>query len=327
MQRGWRNTYIARGNPDGQMQRRIFRTLGALLIGVLAGQSAAARPAIGAYDDRSDAGADHADRRCTSDGAICITLQNYIPDTCAAIEASATAVALDPHFFARLLWRESRFDPGAVSPAGALGIAQFMPGTAKILGLDDPLNPAKAIHKSARYLAELRGEFGSIGMAAVAYNGGEDRAARFISEGGGLPYETQDYVLAITGLSAEDWRDSPPESLDLSLGKGAEFMPACIELAGSRTVKEFVTPERIWPWGVIIATASSRSGAQRQAQRMSRVLRPVLGSKSVSYVRKKMPGTGRTRHTAQVGWGSRAEAYSFCQRLKSAGGRCIVLKN
>ncbi len=269
----------------------------------------------------------HAERRCTGDGQSCITLAAYIPDTCRTIEQQAQAVGLDPHFFARLLWRESRFDPGAVSPAGALGIAQFMPGTARLVGLDDPLNPAKAIQSSARYLAVLDDRFGSLGLAAVAYNGGEDRAARFVANGGRLPFETQDYVLAITGLTAEDWRESPPDKLDLRLDKARTFQEACVTLAAKRKIKEFTTPDRIWPWGAIVASSTTRAGAQRQASRMESVLRPVLRGKSVGYHRLKLRGRGRYMHTAQVGWDSRAEAYNFCQQLRARGGACMVLKN
>jgi len=52
-------------------------------------------------------------------------------------------------FFARLIWKESRFDIKAVSPAGAQGVAQFMPATAKRRGLADPFDPEQAIPASA----------------------------------------------------------------------------------------------------------------------------------------------------------------------------------
>ena len=70
--------------------------------------------------------------------------------------------------FVRLIWRESRFNPSAVSPKGAQGIAQFMPGTAGERGLLDPLNPVQALPKSAEFLAELRSQFGNLGLAAAA---------------------------------------------------------------------------------------------------------------------------------------------------------------
>ncbi|MDT1060410.1 lytic transglycosylase domain-containing protein [Paracoccus sp. CPCC 101403] len=265
--------------------------------------------------------------RCTDDGRYCISVANYIPDVCTVIERAAGQNGLDPHFFARLLWKESLFEPGAVSPVGAMGIAQFMPGTAEMVGLDDPFNPAKAIAASARYLRSLTDGFGNVGLAAVAYNGGENRAARFISEGGGLPWETQDYVQAITGLTAVSWRDSPAQKTDLRLDKERPFLAACVDLAASRKLREFRTPEHPWPWGVIVATHVSQSGVTNQVSRLNKTLRPILGGKRVSYVRRKVSGGPRKVYTAQIGYSSKTEAFAFCTRLRTFGGRCIVLKN
>ncbi|WP_199258338.1 lytic transglycosylase domain-containing protein [Paracoccus binzhouensis] len=265
--------------------------------------------------------------RCTDDGVYCISAATYVADVCSAIERAAGQNGLDPHFFARLLWKESLFEPGAISPVGAMGIAQFMPGTAEMVGLDDPFNPAKAIAASARYLRKLTDGFGNVGLAAVAYNGGENRAARFIAEGGSLPWETQDYVEAITGRNAWTWRDSPPKALDIRLDKQRSFREACIDLAGSRKLREFQTQDHPWPWGVIVATHPSQSGVSAQVSRLNRQLRPILGGKRVSYVRRKISGGPRKVYTAQIGYSSRTEAYAFCNRLRSVGGRCLVLRN
>ncbi len=272
---------------------------------------------------------DSTTRRCTADGRSCIQAASYVADVCTTIERAATENRLDPNFLARLLWKESLFEPEAISPVGALGIAQFMPGTARLRKLDDPMNPAKAIHASADYLRDLIDGFGSMGLAAIAYNGGEARAARFSNGGHVLPYETQDYVEAITGHNAWAWRDNPPDaaSLDLRLDKDKPFRDACVTLAAKRTLKEFGTPSRVWPWGVIVASHPKQSGAQAQVSRLNRQLRPILGGKRVSYVRKSLSGGTRRIYTAQVGYSSRTEAFAFCNRLKSVGGRCIVLKN
>ncbi|TIQ90880.1 MAG: lytic transglycosylase domain-containing protein, partial [Mesorhizobium sp.] len=61
--------------------------------------------------------------------------QRLLDRVCNLIEAHADQNGLPKDFFARLIWKESRFDPNAVSPVGAEGIAQFMPGTAKLRGL------------------------------------------------------------------------------------------------------------------------------------------------------------------------------------------------
>src|SRR5262245_55321198 len=63
---------------------------------------------------------------------------------------------LPEEFFTRLIWQESRFDPTAVSPAGAQGIAQFMPQTAAMRGLINAFEPLQALRESASYLRELR---------------------------------------------------------------------------------------------------------------------------------------------------------------------------
>ena len=80
----------------------------------------------------------------------------FVADVCRRIEAAAKERDLPPGFLARLIWKESRFDPDAVSPKGASGIAQFMPGTAALRGLEDPFDPRTAIPASAHYLSDLR---------------------------------------------------------------------------------------------------------------------------------------------------------------------------
>ncbi len=79
--------------------------------------------------------------------------KTFAETVCSEIDARATEHALPQSFMARLIWKESLFDPGAVSPKGAQGIAQFMPGTAKRRGLDDPFD-AEA---GARRLRRLSG--------------------------------------------------------------------------------------------------------------------------------------------------------------------------
>ena len=84
------------------------------------------------------------------------------------VAAAAGENDLPVDFFARLIWQESRFDPTAVSRAGAQGVAQFMPATASARGLADPFDPIEAIAHSAKLLRDLRREFGNLGLAAAA---------------------------------------------------------------------------------------------------------------------------------------------------------------
>src|SRR6188472_2995943 len=126
---------------------------------------------------------------------------------CRMIETAATAHNLPVDFFTRLIWQESSFRPHVTSGAGAQGVAQFMPGTAAERRLADPFDPEQAIPKSAELLADLRGRFGNIGLAAAAYNGGPARVEAWLAGRGSLPWETRNYVSAITGRTAEQWAD------------------------------------------------------------------------------------------------------------------------
>src|SRR5271166_1882786 len=138
---------------------------------------------------------------------------NALAILCGIVEDSAKAEGLPVNFFTRLIWRESAFQPHAVSPAGALGVAQFMPGTASERGLADPFDPATAIPASAKLVADLSRRFGNLGLAAAAYNAGPNGLASWLAGHGFMPIETQDYVLAITGHDIEEWRgDKPPAS-------------------------------------------------------------------------------------------------------------------
>src|SRR5687767_9114756 len=78
---------------------------------------------------------------------------------CRALARAAADNGLPIAFLTRLIWLESRFNPNAVSPKGAQGIAQFMPRTASERGLTDPFEPLMALREAASYLRELRTSF------------------------------------------------------------------------------------------------------------------------------------------------------------------------
>lgn len=127
-------------------------------------------------------------------------------EMCQTLATAAQQQELPVGFFVRLIQQESDFDPKAVSPVGAQGVAQFMPETAQEWGLDDPFDPRQALSAAARFLHALHAQFGNWGLAAAAYNAGMNRIQIWVKKGGKLPEETRHYVKVITGFSAEDWK-------------------------------------------------------------------------------------------------------------------------
>jgi soluble lytic murein transglycosylase-like protein len=83
---------------------------------------------------------------------------------CSAIAAVAKANDLPITFFANLIWQESSFRPRTISPAGALGIAQFIPETAVEYGLMNPFEPLHALFAAGKMLRRLNDRFGNLGL-------------------------------------------------------------------------------------------------------------------------------------------------------------------
>ena len=131
--------------------------------------------------------------------------RSFAEAICLSLARASLANGLPIDFFTRLIWQESHFNPRAQSYAGAQGIAQFMPATARAQGLADPFEPFTAIEQSARFLRELRAQFGNLGLAAAAYNSGPGRVRAWLDGRGQLPLQTQAYVQIITGRPAKTW--------------------------------------------------------------------------------------------------------------------------
>ena len=116
-----------------------------------------------------------------------------------AILRSASRWNVSPGLLAAQLMAESGFNPGAVSPAGALGIAQFMPGTARTYGLRDPFDPVASIDAQAHLMSDLLRQFHSVPLALAAYNAGSGAVAACHCI---PPYpETRAYVARILALA------------------------------------------------------------------------------------------------------------------------------
>jgi hypothetical protein len=126
-------------------------------------------------------------------------------ELCRTAASEATANNLPARFFANLIQQESGFRPDVVSPAGAQGIAQFMPPVASSYGLANPFEPVAALQASAKLLADLVEQFGNLGLAAAAYNAGPKRVQDWMDKRRNLPAETRHYVHKITGRPAEHW--------------------------------------------------------------------------------------------------------------------------
>ncbi|MEM6973628.1 MAG: lytic transglycosylase domain-containing protein [Pseudomonadota bacterium] len=243
---------------------------------------------------------------------------------CRLIEASAKQHGLPPAYFARLIWRESRFDARALSPKGAQGIAQFMPGTAKLVGLEDPWDPTQAIPASAAHLADLRRDLGNWGLAAAGYNAGAGRVVKWRSGRSGLPAETRAYVAAITGHEAEWFLKTGREVEPRPLAPDTAFEDACSALPVMRTRAKGIA--RL-PWGAQVAGNVNRGRAVSQGNRVRARFGNLIGGAPTQVVAKRGPRGMRPLWSVQFGARSRAEAARLCRRVKAAGGACIVRKN
>ncbi|HLM13391.1 MAG TPA: lytic transglycosylase domain-containing protein, partial [Reyranella sp.] len=179
-----------------------------------------------------------------------------VDDICRTLAQAATDNELPEEFFTRLIWQESRFDPAAVSPAGAQGIAQFMPQTAAMRGLANAFEPLEALRESAGYLRELRTTFrGNLGLAAAAYNAGPGQVEAWLAGRRRLPFETQAYVRIITGYAAEAWASPTPPQMQASRAPTGE---RCVELAklliDRPQRRRDLKSDPAWgPWGVQLA--------------------------------------------------------------------------
>ncbi len=246
---------------------------------------------------------------------------------CRLIDGAAKAEGLPTSFFTRLIWRESSFRVDVVSHAGAQGIAQFMPGTAKERGLANPFDPESAIPASARLLVDLRNQFGNLGLAAAAYNAGPGRVNGFLT-GGGLPNETRNYVKIITGRTAEDWAEIKRQGVEQPSFPDEPCLKTVASLRKGAPPPAGTIAEIFAPWGVQISGNYSKSVALASFQREAGKYRTVFGDVRPMVVATKVGGLGskvyyRVRLPAQT----RVAANQICDKLRKAGGACLVLPN
>jgi hypothetical protein len=281
---------------------------------------------------------------------------------CRLIEAAAQNNHLPVSFLTRVIWRESSFHPGAVSPVGAMGIAQFMPGTAQERGLANPFDPEEAIPKAAHFLAELRQQFGSLGNAAAAYNAGPARVASWLRGEGDLPTVTYSYMRfvteadppppaptgkAITGKPATNKPGKPTANNDdigtiqaaeeeraaPDIVAAAAAASSCVGIvaelrhdSGTDDDDTFFAP--LSPWGVQLAGNFSKSRALASFERARRRYARVVGDATPMVIGRLLRSRGTRRfYQVRLPAASRQAAESLCARIQSVGGNCVAMRS
>jgi hypothetical protein len=250
---------------------------------------------------------------------------------CRLVDRASSAQGVPVPFLARLIWQESSFRTDVISRAGAQGVAQFMPGTARERGLADPFDPEQAIPAAAALLSDLVRRFGNIGLAAAAYNAGPGRVSNWIQGSGGLPTETRDYVLRITGRSADDWAaaaktgtaaaDPAPQSClqvtaDLRVrGRGLGRASPLLEAA-------------VAPWGVQLAGNFSKELALASYARARQSYAAIIGEIQPMVIGTQLHSRGlRPFYRVRVPAQTRAAADAICGRIRAARGSCMTLRS
>ncbi len=257
---------------------------------------------------------------------------------CQTLQSAALANDLPRGFFARLIWQESRFDAQAVSPAGAQGVAQFMPGTAAWVKLANPFDATEAINKSAEFLRNLRTQFGNWGLAAAAYNAGPKRVQDWLTGRRSLPEETQAYVRIVTGHAAIEWSAARSTEFDLALPMD---LP-CPEIAKLYTNRQGKLPTTenghditqepsvsVPPkpaWGVQLLGNNSQFAALASYFQLQKTYNGVLGSLQPLVIRT-LVGRNSYWYRVRIGANSRNDAEKLCSSLRAVGGSCLVQPN
>ena len=245
---------------------------------------------------------------------------------CPLVESAARADHIPVGLLTRLIWTESRFQARVVSPKGAQGIAQFMPGTAAERGLADPFDPEQAIPKAASLLVDLTRRFGNIGLAAAAYNAGSNRVASWLAGTADLPVETQIYVVMLTGTTAEAWRQ-PRAPTTAAAGLGADESCAAVT-AELRSNEGTDNPPPIASWGVQLAGNFSKAIALASFARAEQRYRGILGDVRPMIVGGVLRSRGwRPFYRIMLPEDSRADADRTCRAIMAIGGACVAIRS
>jgi hypothetical protein len=149
---------------------------------------------------------------------------NANPVIAGMVRRIAREEGIDENQFLALVYQESRFNPCAKSPAGAIGLAQLMPGTASDLGVD-PYDIEQNLRGGARYYKQQLMRYkDNVSLALAAYNAGHGNVEKY----GGIPpfRETQGYVANITGKWLPAFGGSDKSAIPLNYGGGGAYESA-----------------------------------------------------------------------------------------------------
>jgi len=254
---------------------------------------------------------------------------------CRMIDDAARHHDVPADFLTNLFWRESSFRERAVSPRGAQGIAQFMPGTAAERGLANPFDPEQAIPQAARLIADLAARFGNLGLAAAAYNAGPARVERWLASEIGLPAETRSFVRMVTGMAADEWaamaRGGGGRAAPRRPAQSCQTLVATLRLPGrlpAEPDEEPIGEAPFAPWGVQLAANFSKERALASFSRMSERYAKVIGEVHPMVIGTRLRSRGTTAfYRVRVPAGTRAAAEQLCGKIRAAGGACVVLRS
>lgn len=276
----------------------------------------------------------------TAGGATAMTagMESVDHAVCRLIERSAHAAHLPVPFLTRVIWRESSFRAGVVSPVGAQGIAQFMPGTAQERGLADAFDPEQAIPKAADLLADLQRRFGSLGKAAAAYNAGPARVASWLQGHGDLPSVTHAYVRFVTQKSDDETAGSgsstPGNNTPGNAVAASPTAETCLAVTAELrrghigTGGEDLGSTPLAPWGVQLAGNFSKAVALASFERERHRYAAVIGEARPMIIGRVLRWRGtRPFYQVRLPAATRAEADALCRRILAVGGACEAMRS
>jgi hypothetical protein len=187
-----------------------------------------------------------------------------------------------------------------------------------------------AVKASAAFLADLRDQFGNLGLAAAAYNAGEQRVINWQAEKGSMPEETRNYVAFVTGKDVEDWKEKSADFPVPSIGKKESFAANCVALAlrkGELAGTHMASAPRM-PWGALLAAGFNESRSVAMFKRLKLRFPKIIANRDPLILRKKNLSRGRRAMTfVMLGEKTAGAAQTMCGKLEAAGAPCIVRKN